>query len=127
MMRGAAASRVLDRPLRLTSLVLATFLLIGCAMDNNLQRVNESVSPVAVGDPGEVGAMALARSMIRAGFTRNEILELGPGIRSSLARTGGAQARRKGEVVALFSHKDAKLYVTSGTSGTFVVDLNVDI
>ena len=122
MMGQAAARMVPVRHASLVPMVLLFLLGAGCAMDSNLQRKNEAVSAVAVGDPGEVGAMALARAMIRSGFTREEILELGPGIRSSLARTGGAQARRRREVVALFSHKDAKLYVTSGVSGTFVID-----
>lgn len=103
-------------------LILAATLLSACAQDPNLKRSNETVSSLAVGDPGEVGAMTLAQAMMRAGFTRDEILDLGPGIRRSLARNGGAQAQRKGAIVALFSHKDGKLYVTSGHSGTFVLD-----
>lgn len=120
MMRNVATVSALTRFLRPMVMLLAVFV-AACATDSNLQRANTSVSSVAVGDPGEVGAMPLARAMIRAGFTRDEILELGPGIRRSLARTGGAQAKRKGAIVALFSHNDGKLYVTSASSGTFAI------
>lgn len=97
-------------------------LVAGCAADSNVQRVSEPVSSVAVGSPGEVSAMTLADAMLRAGFTRDEILELGPGVRRSLAQGGGAQARRGGDIFALFSYNEGKLYVTSVGSGTFVMD-----
>lgn len=97
-------------------------LLAGCAADSNVQRVSEPVSSVAVGSPGDVSAMTLAGAMLRAGFSHEEILELGPGVRRSLAQGGGAQARRGGDVFALFSYNEGKLYVTSASSGTFVMD-----
>lgn len=107
---------------RTTGLTLAALLLASCAADSNLRRVSEPVSSIAVGSPGEVTAMSLASAMLRAGFTREEVLELGPGIRRSLTETGGAQARRQGEILALFSLSEGKLYVTSASSGTFVLD-----
>lgn len=107
---------------RTTGLTLAALLLASCAADSNLRRISEPVSSIAVGSPGEVSAMTLASAMLRAGFTREEVLELGPGIRRSLAETGGAQARRQGEILALFSLNEGKLYVTSASSGTFVMD-----
>jgi hypothetical protein len=67
--------------------------------------------------------MALASAMLRADFRADEVLELGPGIRRSLAESGGAQARKDGRIFALFSHRDGKLYVTSARSGTFVTDM----
>lgn len=97
--------------------------LVGCASDASFRKVNDQVSTVSVGDPGEVSANSLVKAMIRARFSNDEILALGPGIRRSLSDSGGAQARRGGEIVALFSHKNGKLYVTSGASGTFVTEM----
>jgi len=107
---------------RSTGLAVVALLLASCAADSNLRRASEPVSSIAVGTPGEVSAMSLASAMLRAGFTREEVLELGPGIRRSLAESGGAQARRQGEILALFSFNEGKLYVTSASSGTFVLD-----
>lgn len=96
--------------------------LAACAADSNVRRMNNTVTQMPVGEPGDISAMTLARAMTRVGFTREEILEFGPGIRRSLATSGGAQARRADELVALFSHMQGRIYVTSGNTGTFVVD-----
>jgi len=96
----------------------------GCSgADWAVQRTTENVSSISVGDPGEVNATVLASAMLRAGFTRAEILDQGPRIRRALATKGGAEARRDGEMIALFSHKEGALYVTSAQSGTFVRQL----
>lgn len=107
---------------RTSILFVFPLFLAACAGDSNLRRVSEPVTSMSLGTPGEVAAPSLARAMLRAGFTREEILDLGPGIRRSIAESGGAQARRQGEVVALFSYKEGKLYVTSTNSGTFILD-----
>lgn len=108
-----------------TRRVLGTLVILlalgACGNDPNIRRASEPVSPIAVGDPADVNAMALASAMIRAGFTREQILNLGPSIRRGLATNGGAQAQRDGRVAALFSHMDGRLYVTSESSGTFTV------
>lgn len=106
---------------RAGSAVLLSAGLIACSTDPNIARMNEPVATVSVGEPGEVSAMALAEAMLRIGFTREEILELGPGIRRSLNAGGGAQARRGGLIIALFSHREGQLYVTSANTGTFVL------
>ena len=105
---------------------LSVFLLClgvaACSADSSMRRVSEPVTSISVGEPGEVSAASLAQAMVRAGFTRDEILELGPGIRRSLATNGGAQARRDGRVLALFSYMQGRLYVTGANTGTFVMD-----
>ena len=99
-------------------------LLTGClANDVNFERLKQDVNSVAVGSPIEVDAMTLAKVMLRAGFSSERILEVGPSVRRSLAGTGGAEIRKKGRIQALFSHMDGRLYVTSSTSGTFSVQL----
>ena len=122
MTRSLTIRRSRNFVARVAGFVAFALLLASCTADSNLRRVSDPVSSLAVGTPGEVSAMTLASAMLRAGFTREEILELGPGIRRSLAESGGAQARRQGEILALFSITEGKLYVTSGSSGTFVMD-----
>lgn len=108
--------------LRVIVLLVTGLAIAGCG-DPNVQRVSAPVTSIAVGDRGEVSALALARGMTRAGFTRDEVLELGPSIRRAVATSGGAQARRDGRIFALFSHMDGQLYVTSGNTGTFTIDV----
>lgn len=103
--------------------VVLSLLVAACAGDTSLRRATDDVAPLSVGDPGEVNAHALASAMTRTGFSRDEVLELGPQIRRALAERGGAQARRRGQVHALFSHSDGQLYVTSGNTGTFVTSM----
>lgn len=122
MTRSLTIRRSRNLVARVAGFVVFAVLLASCTADSNLRRVSDPVSNLAVGTPGEVSAMTLASAMLRAGFTRDEILELGPGIRRSLAESGGAQARRQGEILALFSVTEGKLYVTSASSGTFVMD-----
>ncbi|TVQ42509.1 MAG: hypothetical protein EA424_07850 [Planctomycetaceae bacterium] len=104
------------------ALIIPSFL-AACAADSNVRRVSEPVSPVSVGEPGDVPADALAGAMLRVGFSPQEILDMGPSIRRSLTQGGGAQARRQGELVALFSIWQGALYVTSNDTGTFIVEI----
>ena len=104
-------------------LIACSFFLAACGGDPNVQRVSEPVTSLSVGDPGDVSATALARGMTGAGFSRDEIIEMGPAIRRALVTSGGAQARRDGQIVAVFSHMDQRLYVTSENSGTFTVGI----
>lgn len=107
---------------RRASIILIALAIASCSADPNFRRVSDPVTSISVGEPGEVSATSLAGAMVRAGFTRAEILELGPGIRRSLASNGGAQARRDGRVLALFSYMQGRLYVTGANTGTFVLD-----
>lgn len=104
------------------SLMIPCFL-AACAADSNVRRASVPVAPISIGEPGDVSADALAGAMLRVGFSPKEIMDLGPSIRRSLTQGGGAQARRQGELVALFSIWQGALYVTSGDTGTFIVDL----
>jgi hypothetical protein len=82
--------------------------------------MSQPVSNVVVGEAAEVSAYDLAEAMLRAGFTRDQILQYGPQVRRSLATSGGAQVRDGKVVGALFSIHGNQLYVTSRSRGTFV-------
>lgn len=98
--------------------------LSGCAtIDRSVALTEESVIPISVGDAVAVSAHDLAEAMLRAGFTREQILLDGPAVRNALATSGGAQVRSGKLVDALFAVHGDRLYVTSRLRGTFVQPL----
>jgi len=102
----------------------ALLVLAGCAtMDRNIAMTEEQVTPLTAGDKAVVSATDLARAMIQAGFSHEEILKRGPGVRKALATSGGAQVRDGDAVLALFSIHGELMYVSSRTRGTFTVVL----
>jgi hypothetical protein len=88
--------------------------------------VSEAVTAIPVGESASVSAYDLAEAMLRAGFSREQILKDGPGVRNALATSGGAQIRQGKFVAALFSVHSGRLFVTSRTRGTFVQTLGLD-
>jgi hypothetical protein len=92
--------------------------------DSNLRLTNQPVMAMGVGEAANVPAMVLASAMIRAGFTDEQILREGPGVRNALATSGGAQVRDEESILALFSVQNGLLYVSSRERGTFTMRLS---
>ena len=117
-----------NHPLRLCRLLgLAGLLMLpaGCAsLDRSVALAEQVVTPIAVGDASDVSAYDLAEAMLRAGFTRQQILKDGPAIHNALAKSGGAQVRYGRVAAALFAVHGENLYVTSLTRGTFTQHLD---
>jgi hypothetical protein len=111
--------------LRQVALVLGAGLaLASCTLaDPNVAMTQQAVTPVTAGEAADVSADDLVAAMLKAGFSREQILKDGPAVHESLATSGGAQIRDGKFVSALFSIHAGKLYVTSRTRGTFMVDL----
>lgn len=104
---------------------LAALLPAGCgALDQNIQRREAPVNAVTVGEAADVTALDLARAMLQAGFSREEILQHGPMVRNALATSGAAQIADGESVLALMSVLGDKLYITSRSNGTFVYGLS---
>ena len=105
---------------------LAAMLLSGCAgaINQSVILADQAVTPITDGTATWVSPETLAEAMLRAGFTRDEILELGPQVGRALATAGGAQVRRGKAVAALFAVNDSSLIVTSTSRGTFVQPLS---
>ncbi len=78
------------------------------------------MNPIPVGETAAVTAIDLARAMLTAGFTPDQVLDYGPETRNALATYGGAEIRQDGLVSAIFSVRDNYIYVTSRSRGTFV-------
>jgi hypothetical protein len=106
------------------ALMAGALALGGCAtIDRSVALTQEIVTPITVGDASAISAHDLAEAMLRAGFTRAQILRDGPAVRNALATSGGAQLRSGKLVEALFAVHGDRLYVTSRTRGTFVQPL----
>lgn len=106
------------------ALLAGALALSGCAsIDRSVALTKQSVTPITVGDAAAISAHDLAEAMLRAGFTREQILLEGPAVRNALATSGGAQLRSGRLVEALFAVHGDRLYVTSRTRGTFVQPL----
>jgi len=113
--------RVVLRALSVVSLLLV---LAACAStDTNIQRFEQTVTPVQTDETADVQALVLARGMAEAGFSRAQILEYGPAVRNALARSGGAQIADASNVLAIVSVLDGRLYVVSNEVGTVVVPI----
>lgn len=109
---------------RLIAAVGFVAVLSACAatrFDSNVQLTQEAVTPLVVGESAEVSALVLASAMIKAGFTDEQILREGPGVRNALATSGGAQVRDEESILALFSVQNGLLYVSSRERGTFTM------
>ncbi|MCY2924370.1 MAG: hypothetical protein NT031_02860 [Planctomycetota bacterium] len=61
--------------------------------------------------------------MRRAGFSDQEVVELGADIRNTLATSGGAMVQIGARVEAMFSVDGKFLHVTTRTKGSFIYDL----
>ncbi len=105
-------------------LVLLLVGLSGCAtIDRSIALSTEPVTAFSVGDATAISAYDLAEAMLRAGFTRDDILRYGPAVYEALATSGGARVREGQIVSALFAVHSDRLYITSRTRGTFVQPL----
>lgn len=104
--------------------VLSISILPSCSSIPQLSmQPTENIIEFSGGEPQLLTANQLYSAMIRANFSNEEILNLGPGIRRALARTGGAQIREKQGVIAIFAVFDGNLYLTNTTGPGFIMQL----
>ena len=77
-------------------------------------------------DNQEVAALAaedVVRVMLRAGFTNEQILELGTELRNELAFSGAVQINEEDKVQAILAVDSGYVYVSSRLRGSFIYDL----
>lgn len=123
MKAGGAALLIV----RLAAAAAIATALAACAttkFDSNIRLTSQPVMPLVVGEAADVSPIVLASAMLRAGFTEDQILGEGPGVRYALATSGGAQVRDEESILALFSVKAGLLYVSSRERGTFTMRLD---
>ena len=111
--------RALLKVLRLTSLLaLPMAILVGCANNPHgrvLAMPNRQVAGLDADD--------VVRVMQRAGFSDEQILELGTELRNSLSSSGAAQIRVRDKVESIFAVDGRYLHVSSRRRGSFIYDL----
>ncbi|PWJ21412.1 hypothetical protein [Jannaschia seohaensis] len=104
-------------------LLLTSLLAAASCTDVNVRRNNAGVVSLSGGHTARISADDLVIVLGRSGFSPDEILEHGPGVRNALAMRGGAEVRKDGQVVAMMSVLDGALYVVSQRGGSYVHDL----
>lgn len=125
-MTGALQPQSRSALTKLVAVVLIPLLLGACAStDRGIALAEETVTPMTVGDSADVPADQLVSAMLRAGFSREEILTHGVAVRRALAESGGARVRSGNMVAAMMAIHGRKLYIVSRTRGTFTVDLAI--
>ena len=102
----------------LALLTLAAATLGGCDQPNQMQVIsvaNRDIAPLEADD--------VVVTMRRAGFSDQEILDLGPEVRNALASTGAAMIRIGDKVKAIFAVDGKFLHVSTRARGSFIYDL----
>ena len=65
----------------------------------------------------------IVRVMRRAGFSDDQVIDLGPDLRNMLASSGAAKIQVGNKVEAMFSVEGDSLYASSYRRGSFIYDL----
>lgn len=105
-------------------LVVASMMTVlgGCATPPPAASIR--VNPVANAEVVSLSADDVVLVMRAAGFSRQQILELGPPMRNALATAGGARIEQLGKIEAIFVFEKNMLYVSSRHTGGFVYNVN---
>lgn len=85
--------------------------------------MGDELAPLPNREVADLSADAVVAIMTRAGFGSEDILELGPALRNSIAAIGAAQIRLGSKTEALFAVIGDNLHVSSRRRGSFVYDL----
>src|ERR1035437_7714360 len=95
--------------------ILAVLILGGCAADKGkvMGVANQTALGVAIQGVTALSADDVVRVMRRAGFTHEEILNLGPDLRNTLAGQGAGEIRIDNKVQAIFAVNEDRLLVSS--------------
>lgn len=83
----------------------------------------DGLAPLPNHEVADLSPDAVVAIMTRAGFSADNILDLGPALRNSIAATGAAQIRLGSKTEALFAVVGDNLHVSSRRRGSFVYDL----
>lgn len=92
----------------------------GCAQSQHPQM---RVISLASRDIAPLQADDIVVTMRRGGFSDQEILDLGPDVRNTLASSGAAMIRIVDKVEAIFAVDGNFLHVSTRRRGSFIYDL----
>ena len=94
----------------------------GCANTGGAGARDQVIS-ISNREVAALSAEDIVRMMQLAGFSEQQILELGTEVRNALALSGTAQVKRKDRVEALFSVQGDQIYVITRSGGSFIYSL----
>ena len=98
-------------------LTLLTLSVAGCA-NSRARVISLSNREIAALDADDI-----VRVMRRAGFSDDQVIDLGPDLRNMLASSGAAKIQVGNKVEAMFSVDGDSLYASSYRRGSFIYDL----
>ena len=110
----------------LSVLSLSVFLslgVIGCASTDSSDSTRFEVIPVGSRDVAALGSNDIVRLMRRAGFSDEQILELGTQVRNALLMSGAVEVKQGKVVEAIFAINDNYVYITARLRGNFIYNL----
>ena len=81
------------------------------------------VTPLSNQDVVALSADDIIRIMRRAGFSDEQILQLGTDVRNALLLSGAAQVRLKDKVEVIFAVHDDYVFITTRLRGHFIYDV----
>jgi hypothetical protein len=104
-------------------LLLLPFLsldIAGCASMGASDPTKFHVIPVSSRDVAALSSDDVVRIMRRAGFSDDQILELGTQVRNAILLSGAVEIKRGKVVEAIFAVKDNNVFITAGLRGNFI-------
>ena len=104
----------------LLMLSLLSLSIVGCSQSGR----GIKVIPISNQYVLNLGADDVVQVMRRAGFSDMQIWEHGTALREGLARSGAVQVRIDGRVEAIFAINGSDVYISTGTRGYFIYNIN---
>lgn len=100
-----------------------SFGIVGCASMSKLDSTKFQVIPVSSRDVAILTSDDVVRIMRRAGFSDDQILELGTQVRNAILLSGAVEIKRGKVVEAIFAVKDNNVFITAGLRGNFIYNV----
>jgi hypothetical protein len=109
----------------LLSFLLLTLAVAGCEHSEAYSRANSKLKivPVSNRDIATLSANDVIEIMRRAGFSDEQILQLGPDLQKGLAESGAAHFRVGNKLEAIFAVNGDYVHITTRLRGSFVYDM----
>jgi hypothetical protein len=102
-------------------LLLLTFSVVGCA--NTAAHTRFQVIPLSNQNAADLSTEDIIQVMQRAGFSNEQILELGPDLRDGLSTSGAAQVKVGDKVEVIFAVHSDCVYISTRLRGNFIYNM----
>lgn len=109
-------------------LALLALGVVGCSSISSISSMFRSkgfkVIPVSNRHVLDLNADDVVQVMRRAGFSDNQILELGTDVHDGMLGSGAVQLKLKGKVEAVFAANGDDVYIGTRLRGNFIYNMN---